>query len=294
MNSSQKQQTKPIKVLIMSVGPFEKNWTVRYLSRIGRKDNFVVCLPMQFADNAESYRSNGIEVYLYDEKKYINGSFEFFGFKPRNCGGVGRQGIAEATEKYGKDFLVFQMDDDYTSFDTYCFGRKRYKAIRKWDNFVLMVRAFAEFDKMGIDMAARTGATKPDKDDIANRQIFNNFIMRPGNDLNFEGFAALCSDDQRFNMYTNLLQCRPTLSTRQFSVLFHQNQGDRNDGNAPMYNGDCSWKKSFALKMMMPWAIAQYVRKESNRALFREHIECSKLYPPIMLQDKSGKITSYV
>ena len=101
---------KPIKILVMSVGEYEKNYTTKYLVEIGAKEHVTVCLPKQYEDNAESYRREGVDVYVYDEKKYINGDFEFFGFKPRNCGGVGRQGIAEATEKYGDDYLIYQLE----------------------------------------------------------------------------------------------------------------------------------------------------------------------------------------
>ena len=286
---------KPIKVLVMSVGEFANNWTVRYLRRIGTpSENFVVCLPKQYEHNAQTYEAHGVDVYVYDESKYINGGFEFFGFKPRNCGGVGRQGIAEAVEHFGSRFLCFQMDDDYTSFSVYSKKVGRNRRIRKFENLAKMIYAFDEFYRvLGIDVAARTGATPPKGRFVTNRKIFNNFVMHPGNSLNFEGFAALCSDDQRFNLYRNILQGVPMLSTTHFSVLFHQNQGDRKDGNAVLYNSDCSWKKSFALKMMMPWGIAQYAKAEKNRALFREHIECSKLYPPIMFEDK-GRIIAHI
>ena len=63
---------KKVIVLVMSVGPRETNTTVEYLSKIGGKKNIIVCLPKQFEDNAESYRNDGVEVYVYDEKKYIN------------------------------------------------------------------------------------------------------------------------------------------------------------------------------------------------------------------------------
>lgn len=76
--------------------------------------------------------------------------------------------------------------------------------------------------------------------------------------------------------------------------MFTDNQGDRDDGNAPLYNGDCSWKKAYALHMMLPWCTPMHISKEANRVLFREYIEQSKLYPPIMLEDKNGKITKYI
>lgn len=111
---------------------------------------------------------------------------------------------------------------------------------------------------------------------------------------NFNGFKALCSDDQRFNIYHNLIDCVPMISHYLHSINFHQNQGDRKDGNAVLYNKDCSWKKSFALKMMMPQAVAQKIVQEKNRILFRENIETAKLYPPICLGDKEGNIIGEV
>lgn len=287
---------KPIRFLVMSVGPYNQNWTVGYLMSLGCQKDITVCLPKQFKENAAGYKKNGVDVYIYDEQKYINADFEYFGFKPRNCGGVGRQGIAEAVEKYGDDFLIFQLDDDYVGFVATNFEHRQ-KKIRRKENLYKMIYLFDELQKtLGVNIAARTGATILSKEErklFANKKIFNNFIMEKGNPLNFEGFAALCSDDQRFNIYKNLLQLCPMLSVYWFSVHFHQNQGDRTDGNAVLYNGDCSWKKSFALKMMMPQAIKQYIRKEENRALFREHIEASKLFPPIFLEE-NGKLVARV
>lgn len=289
------KQKKPIKVLVMSVGECAKNYTVRYLKNIGGLEHAVVCLPKQYEHNAESYQRQGVEVFVYDEQKYINKDFEFFGFKPRNCGGVGRQGIAEAVEKYGDDYLCFEIDDDYSGFLCTNVKERKQRRIKTWASFERMVYLFADFyDKTGCELAARTGATIADGRKIfSNHKIFNNFIMQKGNPMNYFGFSALCSDDQRYNIYRNLLQLTPMLSTPHFSVQFHQNQGDRKDGNAVLYNSDCSWKKSFALKMMMPWAVSTYIKKEENRVLFREHIECSKIFPPIFL-DENGKITAKV
>lgn len=283
-------KAKPIKVLVMSVGQFEKNYTAKYFCRIGARKDIVVCLPDEKKSNAASYQQQGIEVYVYDEKKYINSKFEYFGFKPRNCGGVGRQGIAEAVERYSKDYLCFQVDDDYTGI---CVRFLICKTVRKWENLKKWIYAAEEFyQKTGCDMLAKTGATIQDKV-ISNHKVFNNFIMREGNPLNFQGFAALCSDDQRFNAYVNLLQRHPMLSVSWMQVQFNQNQGDRSDGNAILYNSDCSWKKSFALKMMFPWCVTQAVTKEKNRALFRENIQASKLFPPIFLEE-GGKLVARV
>lgn len=285
---------KPIKVLVMSVGEYAKNKSARYLVQIGGRDKMVVCLPRQYEGNAESYIRKGIEVFVYDERKYINENFEYFGFKPRNCGGIGRQGIAEAVDRYGDEFLCFQIDDDYQHFSIKNERLKQGKKISKWRILEGYIRLLDEFyTATGIEVGARTGATIPDPSRglFSNRKIFNNFIMRKGNGLNYEGFAALCSDDQRYNIYNNLLRLTPMLSEQRVSVIFNQNQGDRDDGNAVLYNGDCSWKKSFSLKIMLPWATYSGASKEENRVLFREWIEASKLYPPICLEE-NGVITA--
>lgn len=287
--------TKKVKVLVMSVGNYSNNHTVKYLERIGGKDRIIVCLPKQFESNAESYSKKGVKTYIYDEKQYINEEFEFFGFKPRNCGGVGRQGIAEAVEKLDDGNTIFlQLDDDTSTLNAKKVENNRVVStmIRHWDNLEKIVIAEDEFyQETGIECMGATGATIPDADSfISNHKIFNNFIMRKGKRLNFDGFKALCSDDQRFNIYRNLIDAQPMISFNFFSIIFHQNQGDRKDGNAVLYNKDCSWKKSFGLKMMMPHAISQKIVKETNRVLFRENINTAKLYPPICLSDKDGNI----
>lgn len=274
----------------MSVGEYSGNGTVKWLNKLGAKDLATICLPKQFEDKAESYRKNGFDVYIYDQDKYINEDFEFFGFKPRNCGGVGRQGIAEAVEKYGDDYICFELDDDTASYIVRNSDGKS-TSIRSKDSLETIVRALNEFYELtGIELAGRTGATIPSDDFISNHKIFNNFVMHKGNIQNFKGFAALCSDDQRFNIHNNLLNCRPMISTNSFVITFTQNQGDRKDGNAVVYNGDYSWKKSWSLKMMAPWAVEQRIVEEENRILFRENPRPSALYPPICGCDENGEI----
>lgn len=289
---------KPIKVLIMSVGEYASNFTAKWFEKIGGIENCVVCLPKQFEENAESYRKRSIEVFIYDEKKYIGDGIEYFGFKPRNCGGIGRQGIAEAVEKYGDKFICFQIDDDTAGLSvrtTDQYGKYHATYITTWENFEKLVWAEEDFYQMtGVECMAQTGATIPTEGEfISNHKIFNNFIMRKGCRNNFNGFAALCSDDCRFNIYYNIIDGVPMISGSHASITFHQNQGDREDGNAVLYNTDCSWKKSFSLKMMMPQAVAQRISKETNRVLFRENILASKLYPPICLE-KDGEIVGRV
>lgn len=278
----------------MSVGPYNANLSAKMLKKMGGEKNGVICLPRQFEDNASSYEKVGFEVFVYDEKKYINEDFEFFGFKPRNCGGVGRQGIAEAVDKYGDDFLCFQIDDDYKSFNLRREDpRKKIWEIHDFNDLCLMIYAFAFFYELtGIEVAAKVGNRRPGTVFVG-KKIFNNFVMRKGRELNYFGFAALCSDDQRYNYLLNLTKCTPTLCTSGYEVVFPKAQGERGDGNAVLYNGDCSWKKSFSLKMMLPWCTSQYIKKEGKLVKFREHIETSKLYPPILLE-QDGKIVEKV
>ena len=54
---------KPVKFLVMSVGPYEKNGTCKYFESIDGKDKIIVVLPKQFEENAAGYRKHGIEVY---------------------------------------------------------------------------------------------------------------------------------------------------------------------------------------------------------------------------------------
>ena len=287
---------KKLKVLVMSVGPFATNWTAKYLLKIGAPKNRVyVCLPKQFGEFAKTYNEH-TEVYIYDERKYINDEFEFFGFKPRNCGGVGRQGIAELTELLDdKKSVLLELDDDTSSINIRksIDGKLKAKAIRTWGQLEQLICAEDKFyEKTGIYCMASTGATPPKSDGefIANRKVFNNFIMRKDNYINYSGFKALCSDDYRFNLYNGLLNNEPMVAHNYGSIIFHQSQGDRDDGNAVLYNGDCSWKKSYSLKMMAPWAVEQHISSETNRILFRENLQPSRIFPPICLADKNGEI----
>ena len=281
---------KKIKVLVMSVGKYEKNGTVKWLEKIGSSDLAVVCLPKEFESNASSYENRGIEVFIYDQDKYINDDFEYFGFRKRNCGGVGRQGIAEAVEKYGDEYICFQLDDDTSGYSVRKTEINKSINIRSKEDLIELVNVFDEFYNLTkIECMGKTGATPPSGDFVSNRKIFNNFIMRKGNKLNFDGFKALCSDDYRFNLYHNLLDCQPMISTELVSITFKQSQGDRKDGNAVIYNGDYSWKKSYSLKMMMPWCVEQRILQETNRMLFRENHRPSDVFPPISVVD-NGKI----
>lgn len=280
-----------IKILVMSVGPYEKNGTTKWLVKLGAEDLAVVCLPSEFEEYSESYKKRGIEVYIYNEKKYINDDFEFFGFKPRNCGGIGRQGIAEAVDKYGDEYICFELDDDTASYIVRNSKVGKSSCIEDKNSLISVLEAFSRFySKTGIECMGKTGATPPSGEFVANHKIFNNFLMDKNDPEKGKGFAALCSDDYRYNYYRQLKNLRPMISTELVSITFRQSQGDRDDGNAVLYNGDCSWKKSYALKMMFPWCVSQRVKKESKRVLFRENILASKVFPPICISDDSGKI----
>lgn len=279
---------KKVKVLVMSVGEYKKNGTCKWLKKIGGEDLGVVVLPKEFKTNKESYEKEGFEVFLYDEKKYINEDFEYFGFKRRNCGGVGRQGIAEATEKYGDEYICFQLDDDMSGYRVNKDGKSC--GVKSREDIVKLVNAFDNFYNLtGVECMGRTGATPPSGKFISNRKIFNNFIMRKGNSLNFEGFKSLCSDDYRYNYYRNLKDGTPMISTEYVTITFTQSQGNRDDGNAVIYNGDYSWKKSYGLKMMFPWVVEQRLCKENGRYLFRENLAPSEVYPPICVEE-NGEI----
>lgn len=289
--------TKKIKVLVMSIGHASENGTVKWLLKIHcPKSNIVVCLPKEKAELFEdSYKEIGVDVFVYDEKKYVGKDIEYFGFKPRNCGGVGRQGIAEATLLYDNDETIcLQLDDDTASFCVKTEKDGKFKActVREWGDLADVINAFDElYELTGVEMMATTGATPPTVGKtFANRKIFNNFIMRKGCQNNFDGFRALCSDDYRFNIYHNLMDKTPMRALTKACITFTQNQGDRKDGNAVIYNGDYSWKKAMALKMMCPWAVQNHAKKETNRFLFRENIKATYLYPPIMLADEEGNI----
>ena len=282
---------KPIKVLVMSVGEYSKNGTAKWFVKLNAKDLLVVCLPKEFETNANSYKEKGIEVFIYDEKKYINDNVEYFGFKKRNCGGIGRQGIAEAVEKYGDDCICLELDDDTSSYNVRNADIDKSCSIRNKEDLEKIIRVFDEFyNKTGIECMGKTGATPSSGDFIANRKIFNNFIMRKGNKWNFDGFKALCSDDYRYNLYNNLYNCRPMISTELVSISFTQSQGDRKDGNAVIYNGDYSWKKSYSLKMMAPWCVDQRIKEETNRILFRENFRPSLLFPPISVVENNNVV----
>lgn len=274
----------------MSVGVLEKNGTAKWLQKIGAVDLGVIVLPKCYSGNAKSYEKAGFDTYIYDEKKYVNDDFEFFGFRKRNCGGVGRQGIAEATEKYGDDFICFQIDDDTGGYTVKDVEKNKATTIRDRQSLIDIIQAFDKFYELtGIECMGKTGATPPSGNFISNRKIFNNFIMRKGNRLNFDGFKALCSDDCRYNLYNSVINAQPMIATEIVSISFTQNQGDRDDGNAVIYNGDYSWKKSYSLKMMWPWGVEQRIKEESNRILFRENFCASLIYPYISIGE-NGKI----
>ena len=289
-------KNKKLKVLVMSVGEYSSNGTAKYMKRLGApKGSVIVCLPKAKSENAQSYIDQGIEVYIYDQDKYINEDFEYFGFKPRNCGGVGRQGIAEATEKYDNDDTIcLELDDDTGSLNVGVVrdGKLRCKVLRDFSDLEEIMNCLDRFyETTGIYLQGKTGGTIPDINHrFSNRKIFNNFIMRKECPTNYWGFAALASDDYRFNICHQFTYCCPMRSHRGLTITFTANQGDRKDGNAPLYNSDCSWKKSFALKMICPWAARQRFSKETNRWLYREDIMSSNLVPPIYVSDENGEV----
>lgn len=288
--------SKELLVVVMSVGEFSRNGTAKYLLKIGGEKNSVIVLPSASEEYENSYIKKGFRVFIYDEKKYQSKDrIEFFGFRPRNCGGIGRQGIAEAVDEYsGEDnkYVILELDDDTSGIHVrkYYDGKWHSRSIKTFEQLEKLVNAEDDFyNKTGIELSLSTGATIPDEF-ISNHKIFNNFIMRKGNELNYFGFSALCSDDYRYNIYRNLLDCTPMISTSLGSITFTQSQGNRSDGNAPLYNSDYSWKKSYGLKMIAPSCTEQRIVKEQKRVLFRENIKPSLFYPPISVTDKNKEI----
>ena len=292
---------KDVKFLIMSVGPYDSNGTCKYIEKIGGKTDMVIVLPDQFSRYAKTYEKRGVQVFLYNEKQYINDSFEFFGFRPRNCGGVGRQGIAEAVDALDDGNTLFlQLDDDTSNLNVRVRSLENKSSwkcvtIRRVESLKKIVNLLDEFyQSTGIKIQGKTGATISTVTDyfFANRKIFNNFLMYKEDAWKGEGFKSLCSDDVRYNYYKSLFDATPLASIHLFSISFTQNQGDRNDGNAPLYNKDCSWKKSYSLRMITPAFSTQYMSREANRILFRETLQYKMINPPVFLSDKDGKVTA--
>lgn len=292
---------KKLVVLVMSVGPIERNGTAKYMERIGGKQNTIIVLPNQFEFNACGYEDAGFKTFIYDEKKYINKDVEYFGFRPCNCGGIGRQGIAEAVENFEKEGTIcLQLDDDTMAMNIREKVTKRNgvhwlsKTITHFNNLEELMNAYDDFFKeTGLKLQSATGCTPIYADNVffSNRKIYNNFIMHTEDKFKFDGFKYLCSDDVIYNYTTNLLGLVPMLSYCASNIIFTQKQGDRPDGNAVIYNKDCSWKKSFSLRMFNPLFCVQKINKEENRILFRESLQYARIFPPIMLTDKNGNIT---
>lgn len=290
---------KPVKLLVMSVGCCAENLTVRWAERLGGLKNVIVVLPKQYEKYKKTYTDKGIEVYVYDEQKYINDDFEYFGFKPRNCGGIGRQGIAEAVEHYKSNgCLLLQMDDDTSTMLVRidCIGGSKTAVFRSWDDLERIYNVFYKiYESCGVLMGARTLCSVPKAGAfVQSYKLFNNFLMIPGNDCNFWGFGAYVSDDVRFNFYNAIYNRICMCGCVGVAIVFSKSQGVRDDGNAVVYNGDYSWKKMYALKMMFPWVVnTKFLREGDDRhPLFRENVEMAEVYPKISLADKTGKVVA--
>lgn len=295
------------RILIMSVGEYAKNYTARYLAKIDGVDKSTIVLPSVFESNAESYKKHGFDVYIYDEKKYINGEFEFFGLKPRNCGGVGRQGVAECIEHFGKDYDgYYVLDDDYSAL----FVRKYDVKTEKWkqtsidsnDDLLDVIGGLDNFcKKTGILAGGSTANIIPSRGssgkNFTSYKLFNNFLMYSGRKANFDGFKALTNDDYRYNMFLNYQQNIPLMSLLRLSISSVNSQGVRKDGNAVIYNTDLSWKKAYALKLMSPASASLYLKKvkTNNMWQFKEKHNYKLVGPPILLRDdETGKIDRVV
>ena len=283
---------KKVKFLIMSVGEYEGNVTTKYLLRMKTpKDRIIVCLPNCYSENAASYERHGLQVYLYDEKKYINDDFEFLGFKPRNNGGVGRQGIAEAAETLKADDVLFvQLDDDYVGLRVrtadHCDREGVFGEVERFYNVC------DEFwRETGIRVVGSHSAVfpKPDSPFVTHKE-FNNFIMRGTDRWDYDGFKQYVSDDVRYNVYRSILKCEPCCNLKACYVNFGKVQGERKDGNAVIYNGDYAFKKAYALQLMFPWAadLRLYKMPDGTGVQYREQVSTGFYFPKVILESGDG------
>lgn len=291
---------KSVHFYVMSIGGYEGNESVAWLRKIGAPSNaFTVVLPKASQEFVKSYEEAGVDVYLYDESKYVEADyFEFFGFKPRNCGGVGRQGIAEAIDELAKsDELSIQIDDDTSSIAVRRRtegGRLLRATVRKWSELADIARAMdAIHAATGIEPGVHiaVGAGSAPEDGFRTWKRFNLWIMRKGDPQNYYNFAEFVSDDIIANMYF-WLQGIPQGGLGGVNLTFKEGQASRPDGNDAIYRSDASWKKAYALRMTCPWASHMRMRREQGGFLYRELLLWRHLAPVPMLKDEQGRYYS--
>lgn len=291
---------KSVHFYVMSIGDYEGNKSVAWLRKIGApSDAFTVVLPKASQEFVKSYEDAGVDVYLYNESKYVDADyFEFFGFKPRNCGGVGRQGIAEAIDSLASDEEIsVQMDDDTSNMNVRRRtegGRLLGASVRKWSELVAIVRAMDGIhEATGIEPAVHiaVGAGSAPEDGFVTWKRFNFWMMRKGNKQNYYNFAEFVVDDSIANMYY-WLQGIPQGALGGVNLVFKEGQASRADGNDAIYRSDASWKKGYALRMTCPWASHLRMKKEKGGFLFREFLLWRHLAPVPMLKDEQGRYYS--
>lgn len=291
---------KSVHFYVMSIGDCAGNDSVRWLKRIGAPaDSFTVVLPKTSQEFVKSYDDAGVDVYLYDESKYVKADyFEFFGFKPRNCGGVGRQGIAEAINELAKDDEIsVQIDDDTSGMAVRRRtegGRLLRADVRKWSELADIARAMDKVhEATGIEPGVHVavGAGSAPEDGFRTWKRFNFWIMRKGNQQNYYNFAEFVSDDIIANMYY-WLQGIPQGGLGGVTINFKDGQASRADGNDAIYRSDASWKKAYALRMTCPWASHLQMKREQGGFLFREFLLWRHLAPVPMLKDEQGRYYS--
>lgn len=261
--------------IVMSVGDSSENGTYNYLCHRLKipKDRVIIALANQFEKYAETYTD--ATVYLYDEKKHFD-KVDYYKFVPRNCGAVGRMGVAEAADHFDFDRYIV-LDDDTGNI---VFGGAIIKNGRLLDEICQIVIDME--DNTGLHWGIRTGNVIPDYERLtSSRKQYNFFIIKKGDPKNY-WYSTYVSDDNQWNVRTYWYG-QMHFSLTDVSITFTQNQGDRNDGNAVIYNGDNSFKKSYAVTMMVPWAAVNTITQEANRPLFREYILFSKLIPKMLL-----------
>lgn len=291
---------RPVHYYVMSIGACSENDSVRWLKRLGAPaDAFTVVLPKSAEQFVEGYQQAGVNVYLYDESKYVDADyFEFFGFKPRNCGGVGRQGIAEAVDELAaSDEISVQVDDDTSAM---CVRRRSQggrilgASVSKWSELVALARAQtavmnATGIAVGVHIAVSAGSAP--EDGFVTWKRFNYWIMKAGDKRNYTGFAEFVVDDTIANLYY-WLSGTPQGALSGVNLTFKEGQASREDGNDAIYRSDASWKKAYALRMTCPWASQMRMRRERGGFLFRENLLWRHLAPKPMLKDGEGRYYS--
>ena len=95
-----------------------------------------------------------------------------------------------------------------------------------------------------------------------------------------DGLQIVAGSDYFDGKNANFMLSLASLDQRTFTF---------NDTDIAIYGGN-SDKDRWTL--IENWNSSDYIVHEKNRILFRETMQYTKLYPPVFLSDKSGKITA--